>query len=663
MSRPCRTLTALSSSLVLVSLAAFSLAACSGDDTSPRPDGSGGGDGSGGSGAGSGGAGSGDGGSVATGGSGAGGPSWPTGAIRPTRFRIPEPTVDEAPCSADGSGAVTESAVLLGQTHLTPIGWPLQTVSANRPLTIAVAAEGTGEAPAFTAKATLDGAEITICLAGPPNLGSDHRDWEASTYRGTLPSQWVQPGLEVTVEGGGVSETLSPAIVAENGMTLYVMDARLFGEGENEPPSDEQLTEFLARLPVSYLDVGYAPLDYAPEHLLIGARSDGNAPSGGTTSHGAIIARENPHCSAADQSAGTCTLHSGYGAMAGVLGALDVLRYANGLGGLSTWYADLGVALGGGLAGGQRGTGDDLDLTMNHELGHAWGFPHWAAGDTAYPYEGVQRDRGGFGDYPAIDQVTGEVQSILCDGLERQSPMQRAGSCVPDGGFYDFFSDYESARLLRMVTGATDELAGNVDYSGGVVASPVRAFTLPAEGGRKLLSWNEDGPGFSLLRYDEAENEYVPFEDTAWNRLEETEVEVTLFSGAVIVGGDAVVEEPIEYVGNLVRSLDPTTNDGYGEMFDERYGDFYWAHDLVLRFTLEDGEARSFVSGREAVLREAGDSASFGINLPRELADQVVKLEVLARPCGQYDAASELAESLEPSTYLDDAMVLVTWER
>jgi hypothetical protein len=97
-----------------------------------------------------------------------------SGPIRPTRYRVPEPVTQ--PCSGGGSGTVKTHEVLIGQTHLTPKAWPLQTVSANRPLTIAIAVSGSGSAPSFEASVT--SARTSRCSSCRPRRGT-------STVRGS----------------------------------------------------------------------------------------------------------------------------------------------------------------------------------------------------------------------------------------------------------------------------------------------------------------------------------------------------------------------------------------------------------------------------------------------------------------------------------------------
>lgn len=567
------------------------------------------------------------------------------------------------PCAQAGSGTISNSKVLFGQTHLTPAGWPFQTVSADRPLTVAIAATGTGTAPNFMATAVLDGRELDLCLTGPAQLPASSDDLSASIYRGAVPADWVKPGLQLRVTVGASSETFQVAVKAASWLMLYLVDAQLFGRGMNDETSDAQLLELLARLPMSYLDVSKSPFGaWRPGHLLIESRDDGRAPDGSSASHPRIVVGENPHCSEADMAASTCSPHSGFGTMSGVLQALDTFRDANGVQSSSTWYADLAVELGGGLAGGQRGTGDDTALTMNHELGHAWGFPHWDREHTAYPYEGVQRNRGGFGDRWAIDQMTGMLIPMLCENLERQSPMQRASSCVPEGSWFDPYSDYEAARLLRMTLGAS-EVSGMVDYSGGVAGAATRPFELPEESGLPLMAWNEAAPGFRLERYDQASNAFIEHVPREWHRVIEAEVPVIMFSGGLIVGGEAFFETPLSYVGNVLGKLDPSDPADYATLYAIRDSELYWAHDLCLRFTLANGSVFYRLHVSEAELRTEGDAARFAFNLPRELGDAVVKLELIQRPLGHFDAASRLDASDSAANYFEVAQVLGTWQK
>ena len=603
-------------------------------------------------------------GGAASGGSDAG-PTGPGSPFRPRRFVLPDPPHVEGPCNGGGSGTASSTTVLVGQTHLVPSDSPLLAASASRALSVGVRAIGSGAAPAGSVTARLEGRSLVLCLEGPASLAAESADLGANLYRTAVPSEWVKPGLALDVKFGAMARTLEPEIRAENGVTLYLLHAALFGDGTPDETPDSALREYLGRLPFSHLDVSVDPFGtWRPKHLLIGARDDGRTQQGDARAHGPIVVDENPHCSAADKTASECTLHSGFATMSGVLQTLDSFRGANGVNGSSTWYASLARNLGGGLAGGQRGTGDDTGMTMNHELGHAFGFPHWAASHTDYPYEGVQRENGGFGDSWAINLPSSQLLSPKCpNGLERQSPMQRAGNCVPSGTRFDPHSDYESARLLRMNLGAAAELTGTVSYTGGTKGGGTRPFRLPKEGGRQAMVFDPSAPGFHFERYDEAKNAFSPENSTAWNRVVSAEVPVVMFSGGVIVDGPSFFEAPIEYVGNVLGSLDPSDAGDYAEVYRQRSSEFYWASDLSFRFTLDDGTSFYRLSAGGAELRVKDDYAIFAVNLPAALGARVKKLEVVSRPLGQYTESSRLTASVTAATYYQGARVLSTWER
>ena len=118
-----------------------------------------------------------------------------------------------------------------------------------------------------------------------------------------------------------------------------------------------------------------------------------------------------------------------------------------------------------------------------------------------------------------------------------------------------------------------------------------------------------------------------------------------------------------EKVQKWLEALDPAESDGYAKLWAGRNDEFYWARDLVLRFTLADGSVFHRLYGSEAVLRKTGDHARFALNLPAELGNEVVQCEVLSRPLGQYAVESRLTEQDSAENYLDEAVVLATWVR
>ena len=122
-------------------------------------------------------------------------------------------------------------------------------------------------------------------------------------------------------------------------------------------------------------------------------------------------------------------------------------------------------------------------------------------------------------------------------------------------------------------------------------------------------------------------------------------------------------EAPVNYVGNVLAHLDPTVAADYAYLYAHRSSDFYWASDLVLRFTLDDQSTFTRLYGGEAELRADGDLVRFAFNLPADVGKRVSKLELLTRPLGHYDMASRLSASDSASNYLQNARVLATWQR
>jgi hypothetical protein len=512
----------------------------------------------------------------------------------------------------------------------------------------------------------------TLCFTGPATLPVSVTSFAVDLYRATLPSSWVKPGLELTLRVGDQTRTVAVAVKARSSVTVYTVSGKLFNDGTPEALPEDRRVAYAARLPVSELQIGHNPIgEWRPERLMIGARSDGRTPTGDTASHGPIVVTEYPHCTSSDRTNGTCSPHSGYGLMAGVRGAMAAVARANAMPG-AVWYVELSRNVGGGLAGGDQGTGDDFGLTMNHELGHCYGWPHWSTGHLGeYPYAGQRSPgAGGFGRTWGIDQALGLLVDPTCEGAERQSPMQRSGAtCVPQGGYFDYHSDYEAARFLQYVLGGA-ERTGAVSYDSASVP-----YRIPSSAGRYQAVWNAGTPGVTFRRYDASSNTLADVtradnDRWGWTTPETSELPVRLFYGAALldVGGQSsFFNAPIDYLGNTVIALDMSTPEGFANVKARQSSWFYWAQDVHLRFTTEDGQVFYRVAPTDGKLRDAGDALWFGINLPLDLARSVVKAEVLSRPLGHYTASSSLTNAanagLSHQNYYASARVLAEWRR
>ena len=593
--------------------------------------------------------------------------------LRPTTYRVPEPAVAMPPCAGNDAAAATVGVVRLGQTHLVTPDWPFLYVSANRPLTVALEVTGSGAPPPISVEARVAGATLgSVCLAGPASLPASAVDFDADLFRATLPAAWVQAGLELTFHAGAETRAVSVDVTAASLFTLYMVHGKLFDVGEPEPMTDAMAVDYAARVPFSEVAIGRDPFgEWRPEKLLIDSRDDGRTPAGDAAPHGPIVVDEYPHCTDDDRAASTCTAHSGFGLMSGVLNGISAIDRANAMQGAAHWYVELSQDLGGGLGGGNRGTGDDFFLTMNHEIGHAFGWPHWGAGHLGeYPYEGERgRGSGGFGESWAIDQRLDRLIDPVCEGTERQSPMSRSGAtCVFDEGFYDYYTDYEAARLLQYFLGG-EERAGSVSYRAGMVP-----FQIPSSDGRYHVFWN-DGSGATWMRYDAASNAMVAITEAnedrwGWETPEEVEVPVRLFYGAALLdvdGHPSFINSPIDYVGNTVRAFDLSTPEGFEGVKERQSSWFYWAHDVHMRFTLDDDTVIYRLVPTDGSLRDPRDAMWFAVNLPLELGARVLMAEVLSRPLGHYDSTSSLLSEenagVTHETFYDEARVLSVWTR
>ena len=230
--------------------------------------------------------------------------------------------------------------------------------------------------------------------------------------------------------------------------------------------------------------------------------------------------------------------------------------------------------------------------------------------------------------------------------------MQRSGTCLEPGATLDPYSDYESMRLLRMTLGA-ERLTGTIPYRGTDVA-----YVLPAESGRRALRWRSVSSGFAVERYDAASNGFVAAESTKWNAIDQREVAVRMFSGAVIHGGASFLDTPVDYVGNTLRDFDPSKTETMAFMQANK-STFYWAHDLNLRFTLSDGT--SFYRLLPGVLAANGDAIGFAVNLPLALGRRVTRIDVVSRPLGQWSSASALTSSDTAANFYSRAVVVASF--
>jgi hypothetical protein len=365
--------------------------------------------------------------------------------------------------------------------------------------------------------------------------------------------------------------------------------------------------------------------------LPIGPRSNGQTPNGVITPMPATIATTPSRCSSSDRPLGLCTPWVGFAVLGEARRVLEKVSRANGLHGIN--YGTVGDVIGGGIAGSNYGTGDDLGATFNHENGHSMGMPHWgddwygrqAATDVQkHPYAGTQITSlfesaqflgkgaeplgGGYGNSWGYDTVSHSLISPMCPAVnrERQEPMQRGGPrCeVNQVTTHDWFSDYSSLYAFRYAVGYGQPYSGTVPYPRDPLGNANVPFGYPATGGGRLnvIAPNSEQP--QLLRWDHTTARYVDVREGVSQGLLDhrhasaSNVPVVTIWGSFSTTTPAAntIMPPLRYIGNLMRTWDPNSPADFTSMKSVVSGEaFWWGADLVVRVDYRDGLRRQAV--------------------------------------------------------------------
>ncbi|MBL8298165.1 MAG: hypothetical protein JNN30_07460 [Rhodanobacteraceae bacterium] len=619
-------------------------------------------------------------------------------------FRIPDRN-DAAACSGALNASAQIQRVYFAQTHLLETTHPFFVLTANRPVLVKADVTGTGAAPQVQVTAT-NGAVIVgqLCLSGPATLPASvdaAQQTRADSYTVTLPADWIRPGLELTIRTGNATRTFPATalkIGAEPILTLLAPDIYLFGDTTPSAKPANWQYQYLSTLMISALNV--SPLvDFVSERMPIEPRSDGRNGNGVAMAQPAMLATRRPSCTAAEQTAGTCTRYGGYAVLNSVRGVLGALRAANGMDYYAQAYGTLSAnqSVGGGLAGGGIGAGDDYGLTFNHEMGHSADMPHWgsswygrndATATQRHPYAGQfgtlpdNPNGGGFGNSWGYDMYNDRFISPICaaTGKERQEPMQRSGSsCAGTGQAYDYFSDYSSLFDFRYMVGAASAYSGTIPYPrdplGNTAGVP---FSFPSKNGNVVIVQpNAVQP--LLKKWDATLADYTVQATPALSAnlmkhryAQQYNTRVVLFWGAFSATTPEVnlIGKPQRYTGNLKKTWNPADPTDFSDIKSWVSGDaFWWGADLVLRVNYTDG------SQRQAVMKYAprgtdplnGSSfAIWGINLPDDKT--VASATLYHRPMEVRNPGDNRPYNINYSgntttaaNYLDSATAVATW--
>jgi len=386
----------------------------------------------------------------------------------------------------------------------------------------------------------------------------------------------------------------------------------------------------------------------------------------------------------------------------------------------SLWYANHGLnsGVGGGLGGGNVGSGDNLRLIFNHEMGHAMGLPHLgdvtgskqtSATGLMHPYTGEEAGTdgvpkgGGFGRTAAYDPLDNRIVQATCasTGFEQQEPMQRGCNTVSPGRRFDHFSDAATFKMLRYFNGASSAATGTVPYYSRLLSGssadtflPTR-FQFPSESGR--VQFRNEGDNWSLHRWSETTQGYLqvmrpPGGDAGflsdppaapagqtYDRYydfrfpQQFDVPVFTIFGTFNFTDDATstiyAVQPTR--GHLVRLWDPTQAAQLDWIKRSANGEtFWWGYDLHLRVQYQDGSVRHVAMPYEAKPTTSAMQGftTWAVNLPDD-GRAIAKVELLHRPlCSRNGAASDRscdvnlgANAITAANVYQGARVAATW--
>jgi hypothetical protein len=612
---------------------------------------------------------------------------------------------DGVACSGAANASARIDRVFVAQTHVLEPTHPFFVLVAQRPALLKVNVTGAGAAPQVRVTATAGATTLgTLCLAGPATLAATvdpATQTRADSFTVTLPAAWIRSGLALTISAGPATRAFDAAslkVGPEPVLSLLVPDLLLFGDTVPTPKPANWEMEYLSTLMISALNVtSLVPI--ATHRLPIEPRGDGRDGFGNPAAQPAVIATTNPSCTPAQATAGTCTRYGGFAILSGARGLIGAILRANGMERYAQVYGTLSAAahVGGGLAGGGVGAGDDYGLTFNHEMGHSADMPHWGgswygrvAADAAqrHPYAGQSGTLpdnptgGGFGNSWAYDAAGDRFIAPVCasTGKERQEPMQRSGStCLPAQQEYDYFSDYSSLYLFRFLVGAPAAYSGTVPYPrdplGNAAATP---FGYPTKGGMVVIAQpNAAAP--VLKKWDATAGDYVVqsaavLGANAFKHLYPQQYNtkvVTLWgSFSTTTPAARMIGVPLRYTGYLKKTWNPTDPADFADIKSWVSGDaFWWGADLVVRVNYSDG------SFRQAVVKTAprgtdplnGSSfATWAVNFPDDKT--ITSAALYHRPMEVRNPGTvtpyninQTGNTTTAANYLDGAPVVATW--
>jgi cell division septation protein DedD len=350
--------------------------------------------------------------------------------------------------------------VFFAQHHVLSIDNPLFTLVGNLEalIKVQVYSQTARQSPAVSAKVALGANVLDLPLKGPEVLPKPpacnpivmEQRYEDS-FTAIIPREWIKPGMKVMVElrerkgapNGAVLDrkvlTALP-VGAPTRLIMTMFDFHFFGGATGADYPNGWFEELASKLPVAELELRRVR-NISLDKLVMMPRGD--------------------------KPATLCSSRSEYTKKTGLKfdGEQDVagrwngaLKEAAGAGWGGTrrlYYSNIYGVFSGGMAGGLSGRGNGtMAGILLHELGHAFGLPHWA-GKTQYPYIGDMHgiSSPGGSDFPhvgptwAFDLVKRQFISPTENGHYKKDPMQGGGAGDRNPYLYKQFSDYSVSRI------------------------------------------------------------------------------------------------------------------------------------------------------------------------------------------------------------------------
>ena len=579
---------------------------------------------------------------------------------------------------------LTFNALELAQTHVLPEDgkrWTLLNAKESlhfvgRRRALVLVGIGQADASRPVIEGWIEGVRLGEIALDPPNrlppTEGGGLPYAHDRYSAMLPGDWMQPGLQLRVVASNYAPSAlrSVTVGADMPLTVRVLPFYLFGADDADRPYAQTakpdaatVNEMFEKWPLAALMVDTHPAQRVQwPRLVIG-------PSGSAPAY--------MMDSSEDQQQSFQTLGA-------VLGTLGRLMDANGDSPQAfQYYAPLiqqnaagdyrGPGGGLGTVGGDTGAGDDAYRgVFIHEQGHAMGLPHVgeAFDDGEYPYEwgSLKGSAWGFDatrreflapfvpvtaeEFTGCHSNTYAGRARAIDAQNRcikQDPMQSGSGDQAEGYRFATFSDYSAATMQRHFEGLTriDE-DGEREYDDGYVVHDVRF------------------PG-GYRRWDGIDRAWVNVTPTTTSNAQygfnggfPIQRDVPVFAIVLTISragtpGATQIYPPLSFMGNLIRTIDPTDAAERAEVRNYRSpyngtgaGKWYCVNsgcDYTLRVRYTDGTVRHvLLQGAFRAFDDAGGAfrpnssnanhsdsfKSYAVNVPADAPLQ--RIELLSTP-------------------------------